>query len=64
MIYIFAIGLILIILIILWVRKSRGSSYNGGSKVWQNELDQRMADDYGKQSGHSSPRDEFWDPYD
>ena len=47
MIYIIAIGLILIILIILWIRKSRGvSSYYEGSKVWQNELDQQWIDDY------------------
>ena len=60
------IGIIAVLIFILWIRKSRGvSSYHEGSKVWQNELDQRMADDYRKQSGVSSPyNDEFWDPYD
>ena len=65
MIYIVSGALILIILIVIWKRRSKGSIYHEGSKVWQNELDQRMADDYRKQSGVSSPyNDEFWDPYD
>ena len=67
MIYIIGlIGIIVLLFFIFWIRKSIGaSSYYEGSKVWQNELDQRMADDYRKQSGVSSPyNDEFWDPYD
>ena len=60
------IGIVAILIFILCIRKSKGASnYHEGSKVWQNELDQRMADDYRKQSGVSSPyNDEFWDPYD
>lgn len=41
------IGIIAVLIFILWIRKSRGvSSYHEGSKVWQNELDQRWIDDY------------------
>jgi len=47
MIYIVTIfSLILIVLIIIWIRRSGGSSYDKGSKVWQNELDRRWIDDY------------------
>ena len=64
MIYIVCGALILIILIIILKRRSKGSIYNEGAGL-ANELDQRMADDYRKQSGVSSPyNDEFWDPYD
>ena len=48
MIYIIElIGIVVILIFILWIRKSRGaSSYYEGSKVWQNELDRRWIDDY------------------
>ena len=67
MIYLVAIGLILIVLIIIWIGRSRGSSYNHRSNVWQHHQDQNYIDDYARKSKKTPPRpynDEFWDPYD
>ena len=51
MIYLVAIGLILIVLIFIWIRRSRGSgNYNHRSNVWQHHQDQNYIDDYARKS--------------
>ena len=67
MIYLAAIGLILVVLAIIWIRKSSGGNYNHRSNVWQHHQDQNYIDDYVSKSKKTPPppyNDKFWNPYD